>query len=72
MSVGGGQMQGNVIAHVRGIHTSAALQQSLHELRMPLLGNPMQRTKAVIIAAKTNVQGESERKSKSESGKGRA
>lgn len=62
MSVGGSQVQGNVVAHVRCIDTSAALQQRLHELGMPLLGNPVKGAEAMIVTASINGESERERK----------
>lgn len=51
MAVGGSQVQGNVVAHVRCIYTSAALQQRLHELGMPLLGYPVKWAETMIVTA---------------------
>lgn len=64
MSVGGSQVQRNVVAHVRCIDTSAALQQRLHELGMPLLGNPVKGAETMIVTASINRESERERKKK--------
>lgn len=50
MSVSGGQMQRRVVAPVGDIYPGTALDQQLHQFCVALLGRPVQRTEAVVIA----------------------
>lgn len=50
--MGCGQMQWNIVAHICCIHTSATMQQHVHQFCVTFFGTPMQRTEAMIIAVK--------------------
>lgn len=50
MSMRCGQMQRDIIAHIRCIHSSTTMQQHFDQFRMTLLGTPMQWAEPMIIA----------------------
>jgi len=46
------QMEWDVVAHVGGIYAGPTLQQGLYQLGMSLLGDPVQRTEAMVVPKK--------------------
>lgn len=43
-------MEWDVVAHISGVHTRTALQQSLHKLGVALFSHPMQRAEAMVVS----------------------
>ena len=49
MPVGGGQVEGGVVAHVGRVDPGAAGDEHLHDLGVAALGRPVQRGELVVI-----------------------
>lgn len=49
VTVGCGQVERSVIAHVGGVYSSTSLDQQSHQVQVPLLGSPVQWAEPMVV-----------------------